>query len=476
MLKKIIYFLLNNFSERQRIIKNFFWISVARFGGSLLRAILIVYAFRILGPSLQGSFSLAMNFILVFSFIPDFGLTAILIRELIKLPEKKKKIFASSFLTVCALILISLIIINVTKNIFIKNELAISLIIVLSVFLIFDTLREFLYALFRAEEKMELQAVSHLLTNFSLFILGIFFLKTNPQPISLAFAYLLASFIGLIITVFLLRKEIFFNYFKWCEIKLALSLLNKSWPIGLANFLFLVLTYLDGLIIGWFHPAKDVGLYSSVVKLIEFFYFFPAALAMAIFPIASKKETNLEETIRFGFKYSLMISLPMFVGIFMLAQEIINLLFGSNYLEAHTGLRLIIFSLPFNFLLLILVDILIALDKRKDLLIYDIIVVVTNFFLNLIFVPKFNYLAASLITSVSSFLSLIFAYYLLKRYLKFSLKNLKVNHYFFSSILMGVILSFIPFHLIIKIAIGIFVYFFLLWLWKDELLLKIFQR
>lgn len=467
---------MNNLSEKQRIIKNFFWISIARFGGSLLRAILVIYAFRILGPSLQGSFSLAMNFVLIFSFIPDFGLTAILIREIIKFPENKKKILASSFLAVVMLILISLLLINTSKNIFIKNELALSLIIALSIFLIFDTLREFLYALFRAEEKMELQAISHLLTNLSLFILGLVFLKANPQPFSLALAYLLASFIGLLITIFLLRKEIFFNYFKWIDIKLALHLLNKSWPIGIANFLFLVLTYLDGLIIGWFHPAKDVGLYNSVVKLIEFLYFFPAALAMSIFPVASKKDKNLEETIRFGFKSSFMISLPMFVGIFTLAKEIINFLFGSNYLEAHLGLKLIIFSLPLNFLLLILIDILIALDKRKELLVYDVLVVIVNFTLNLIFVPKFNYLAASLITSVSTFLSLIFAYYLLKKYLTFSLKNLRISHYFLSSILMGAVIYFIPAHLILKIIIGFLVYSFLLWLWKDELILKIIKH
>ncbi|MCS7200971.1 MAG: flippase, partial [Patescibacteria group bacterium] len=457
-------------------IKNFFWISIARFGGSVLRAILVIYAFRVLGPSLQGSFSLAMNFILIFSFIPDFGLTAILIRELVKFPHDKRRILANAFMSVFLLILLSLLIIYLTRNIFIKDELALSLILILSIFLIFDTLREFLYAIFRSQERMEYQAFSHLLTNLILFILGIVLINLNPHPLSLAIAYTTASLIGLIFTIFLLRKEIFFNYYKFINYQFALSLLNKSWPIGLANFLFLAITYMDSIIIGWFHPPKDVGLYNSVVKLIEFLYFFPAALAMSIFPIASRQEKNLPETIRFGFRYSFLISLPMFIGIFVLAKEIITFLFGSNYAEAYRGLQLIIFSLPLNFLLLILIDVLIALDKRKELLVYDFIVVLANFILNVIFVPKFNYLASSLISSISSLLSLLFAYYLLKKYLLLSTSNLKVANYFIASLVMGIIIYLLPFHLIIKIISGALIYFVLLWLLKDELLLKIFRR
>ncbi len=471
------YFLKNS-SEEQRIVKNSFWLALARLGGSLLRAILIIYAFRVLGPTLQGSFSLAMNFILIFSFIPDFGLTAILIREISKFYEERKKILANAFLAVLVLLFISLLAINFTKDIFIKDKVALTLIFILSLFLVFDTLREFFYSIFRIQEKMELQALSHLLTNFLLFLLGIIFLKVNPQPINLAIAYLLASLGGFFLTIFLLRKEIFYNYFNFFQTKVAFSLLNKSWPIGLANFLFLLLTYLDSLIVGWFHSSKDVGLYSSVVKLIEFLYFFPAALAMSIFPIVSKKEDNehLKKTIHFGSELAILISLPMFVGLFILAKDIIILLYSTKYLEASPALSLISFSLPFNFLLLIYIDVLIALDKRKELLIYDFFIVFINFFLNLLFVPRFSYFAASAITSLSALISLIFAYLILKKYVDFSLTSLHFVNYLFSSILMAGVIYFLSLHLIFKIIIGVLIYFGVLWLLKDKLLLRILKR
>ncbi len=474
MIKKLLFFLFKNSSEEQRIVKNSFWLALARFGGSLFRAILIIYAFRILGPSLQGSFSLAMNFILIFSFIPDFGLTAVLIRELAKNQERKKEILANAFFAVFFLLLISLLLINFSKFIFIKDELARNLILVLSIFLIFDTLREFLYALFRFQERMEFQAYSHLFTNFLLLILGISFLKINPFPYQLSQAYLLASLFGFLLTIFLLKKDIFYNYFQFFKTKIIVELLNKSWPIGIANFLFLVLTYLDSIIIGWFHSAKDVGLYNSVVKLSEFFYFFPAALAMSVFPILSKKNPKeFSQTINYSFQVALFISLPLWGGIFILAKDIIVFLFGQEYFPAFQALQFISFSIPLNFLALILIDALIALDKRKELLIYDLFIVLINFILNLIFVPYYSYFASSLITSFSSLLALGFSFLLLKKYVDIQLKDLKIFNYFLGTISMIILIYFLPTNIILKIIFAILFYFSFLFILKDPLLSKL---
>jgi O-antigen/teichoic acid export membrane protein len=479
MIKKTFNFLFKNLSEEQRIIKNSFWLALARFGGSLLRAILIIYSFRVLGPQLQGSFSLAMNFILIFSFIPDFGLTAVLIRELSKNQEQKKEILANSFLAVFTLLIVSLLIINIAKFIFIKDELAKGLIVILSLFLIFDTLREFLYAIFRAQERMELQALSHLITNLFLLIFGILFLQINPLPYlslpySLSFAYLLSGFIGFIITFLLLRKEIIFNYFQFTHIKFILTLLNKSWPIGIANFLFLIITYLDSLIIGWFHQSTEVGLYNSVVKLTEVLYFFPAALAMSVFPILSKKNpTELQKTIAFALQVALFISLPILGGILILAKDIVAFIFGQTYIEAFPALQLISFAIPFNFILLVLIDALIALDKRKELLFYDILILIINFILNIVFVPQYSYFASSAITSISALLSIIFAYIILKKYVTINFRNIDFFNYLLATILMIITIYYLPLHLIIKIIIGASVYFAFLFILKDPVFVKL---
>jgi O-antigen/teichoic acid export membrane protein len=324
---------------------------------------------------------------------------------------------------------------------------------------------------------MEFQAYSHLFTNFLLLTLGVIFLKINPLPFYLAQAYLSASFFGFLLTIFLLRKEIFYNYFQFFKTKIVLNLLNKSWPIGIANFLFLIVTYLDSLIIGWFHSPKDVGLYTSVVKLSEVLYFLPASLAMSVFPVLSKKSSSeFKQTIIYGFQVALLISLPIWGGIFLLAKEIIPFIFGKEYIPAYLALQLISFSIPLNFLVLILIDALIALDRRKELLIYDFLIVLINFLLNLIFVPYYTYFASSLITSFSSLLSLIFSFLILRKYVPLEMKDLKelrILNYILTTLLMSILIYLLPVHLILKIIIGVVFYFSFLFILKDPFLLKL---
>jgi O-antigen/teichoic acid export membrane protein len=477
MFKKLFNYFFKNIAEEQTIVKNYFWITLSRFLSSAFRAILVILSFRILGPEFQGSFYLAMNFILIISIIPEFGIVPIFIRELSKKEKKEREIIGSFLSTFFVLFIISLPLIFLGKELLIKDDLAKKIITILTLFIFFDIFREILFSLFRAQEKMELQALSFSLTNLFILIFGIYFLFTYRNPLHLAFAYLLGSFLGFLITFSLLKEKLIFNYFKFFNYKKSLEILNQSWPIGIAGFIFLLITYIDTLILGHFKTTYDVGIYNSVVKINEFIYAIPTALAMAIFPKVVKKIKENEEVLKiinFAFNFALLFSLPMLFGIFFLSKDLIYFLYGEKYFDANLALKLISFSIPFNFLFLILVDTLIALDKRKELLKFDILVLLINFILNLIFVPIFSYFASSFITSFSSFLSFIFGFYLIKKYLHIKI-SLNFLNYLISSSLMIIFVSSLPLHFVLKVFVGILFYFLYLWLLDDKTLKEILK-
>lgn len=478
MFKKILNYLLKNFSHEQTIVKNSFWIAFSRILSSSFRAILVILSFRILGPEYQGSFYLAMNFLLIFSVIPDFGMVPIFIKELTKNEKEEKYLIANFLVTFFILFLFSLPLIILGQKFFIKDLLAKKIIWILIIFIFFDIFRELLYSLFRAQEKMEYQALSFSLTNFLILIFGVFFIFKFKHPYFLALAYLIGGFLGFLFTLFLLRFKVVFNYFKFFEFKKMLKILNQSWVIGIANFIFLLITYIDSLILGYLSTTKSVGIYNSVVKINEFLYFLPLSLAMAIFPKITRnleKSEEIEKILNFGFSLALLLSLPLVFGIFTLSADFLNFLYGKDYLEADLALKFISLSIPFNFLFLILVDTLIALEKRKELLKFDLLILIINVLLNIIFIPYFSYFASSLITSLSSFLSFLFSFFLVKKYVNFSFNLKEIKNYLVASFLMALLFSILPFHLILKILAGIIFYFFYLWLLEDKILIKILK-
>jgi O-antigen/teichoic acid export membrane protein len=99
MFEKIKRLLLKNTSARQTIAKNTFWLTVSNIGGRLLRAIVIIYAARLLGPHPYGVFTYAISLVAFLSVFVDLGLNSILTREVAKddRPETRARLISTIF-------------------------------------------------------------------------------------------------------------------------------------------------------------------------------------------------------------------------------------------------------------------------------------------------------------------------------------------------------------------------------------------
>jgi O-antigen/teichoic acid export membrane protein len=481
-INKIINIFLKNLSEFQIISKNSFWIVLGKLGGGIFRALLVILSARYLGASEYGAFSIAMNFVLLFSFLPELGLSVILTRELSKAQEeeKKQKIFNTIFSLSIILSLISYLLIIITGKFFIKNNISLNLLPILGIMMILDIFREFTYGVYRSQLRGELQGIFHFLTNLILLIIGFLFLKYFKNSFYLSLAYLIGIGIGLILSsIFLI------NYIRKFRIIFNLKeywyYFNFSWPIALANALYLSLLFIDSLILGWYFQSFIVGLYTSAVKINEFLIVFPTGIALALLPMFSKNIENkemLRKNLEFGIKISYLLVLPIIFCGFILSKEIINFIFGQEYLEGHIGLKILLPSFIASSLFMIFSQFLIAINKRRELIIYEIIVFIVNFMGNLILIPKISFIGAAYTTTLSNYLSFIFGFFIVNKYINFDLYK-GIFKPLISSLITALI-SFIflslKINLIIIFIFCIFIYLLCLFLLKEELLLKTIKK
>jgi O-antigen/teichoic acid export membrane protein len=478
-INKIINLFFKNLTHRQIILRNSFWIVAGKFISGVLRALLVILAARFLGAGEYGSFSLAMNFVLLFSFLPELGLTAILTREISKAnnQEEKYSIFNNILIISLILSIISYFLIITLGYFFLKDSVAKIILPILALMLIFDILREFAYAVYRAELKSELQGIFHFLTNLLLFIIGFSVLINFRTSISLAYGYFIAITIGFIISNLFL-----FNYFRNFKFsinyRLWLYYFNSSWPIALANALYLMLLFIDSIILGWFFPNYVVGIYTSSIKINEFLIVFPTGIALAMLPIFSKNlsdKSSLRKNLEFSFQLTYLIILPIILGGFLLSEKLILFIFGNEYLSAHYAFKILIPSLLASSLFMIFSQLLIALNKRIELLIYEFIVIIINFIGNLLIIPYFDFLGAAYITTLSSFLSFLFGYFILNKYVEFNIYSGILKPLIASLIMAGILILLSNLNTVILILLGILLYFIALILLKEEISLKILK-
>lgn len=167
-------------------------------------------------------------------------------------------------------------------------------------------------------------------------------------------------------------------------------------------------------------------------------------------------------------KLMLLISLPLAALTTLLAPIMIGLLGGQEFLpHGAIALQIVIWSIPIGWINSVTNYVLIALGQEKMLTRAFILGVGFNLVANLIFLPLFSYVAASIITILSEFVLLV----LFARYLRPSLSAvgwlglLKRPLAITAAMLWAMVLGS-QVNLFLALALGLAVYPLGLWLLK----------
>ncbi len=256
MFQKIKDFLFKNTTVKQTVAKNTFWLSVSNFGGRLIKAIIIIYAARVLGTDGYGVFSYAITLAGFLTLFIDPGINGILIRDASKADdEEQRALFGTMFVMKIALMVVGIAVILFIAPLFTTLPGAKVLIPIVALVLALDTMREFFFSLIRAMENMQWEAAIFLLTNVGIVVFGFVFLAYAANAQSFSWGYVAGDAVGTIAAIIALRsyfKKIF-SRFSWSRV---MPILNAAWPFAISGALGLLFTNSDILIISWMRSAS----------------------------------------------------------------------------------------------------------------------------------------------------------------------------------------------------------------------------
>jgi putative peptidoglycan lipid II flippase len=180
------------------------------------------------------------------------------------------------------------------------------------------------------------------------------------------------------------------------------------------------------------------------------------AISTALLPILSKavKENKLSKansSISESIKFGIFFSVPSFVGIFLLSNEIISFLFlrGEFTIEdaqlTSSALTAFSFGLPAFILIKILVVPFFANEDTKTPIKVSIFSMGINLILNFILIREFLHVGLAIATSVAAWVNVLILFYILLNKLGYKFDKSIVYDFLkilFSSFLMGCVLIF----------------------------------
>ena len=329
------------------ILKNFSWIFVGKIFYALSNLVVSIIVTRYLGPEENGVFNYVLAFTTLFSAISGMGMEEVTVKEFnVRSDESGSILFSGFFLKLCGGITACILTVVSSYTIGMSYDKMVYVIII-SISYVFQAFDIFLYW-FQSQSNNKLVVLCQ---NFIRIIFIILKILLAVWKGTLLFFVLLTAFetiiLSMILPIVYIHNETKTTAMKFDK-KVFAKLFHLSWPMILSSIASSIYMKIDQVMIGQGLGDYELGIYSVAVKLAESWYFVPVGAAAAVLPFIAKAYREGEEKLNQLFQLyadgMTMLAYGASLVIMLFSRQIINALFGGDYLSADKLLILYVWS------------------------------------------------------------------------------------------------------------------------------------
>jgi O-antigen/teichoic acid export membrane protein len=374
---------------------------------TILGVIVVGLMTRLLGKEGFGAYSTANAFLQIFAIILDMGLNVMVVQML---GERKgdaafenravSAVFSLRFWSALVILSLAPVIGLLTPYAW---ELKMALFAIWASFF-FTVLNQIVIGVQQRHLKMHVVAMAEV-TGRTVLLAGVLIATVmNWGLIPVVLIVSLAAVANFFVNFLIARRYAKFTLgFDWNFWKMTV---RRSWPIGVSILFSLIYFKSDTLILSWVRPMSDVGIYGAAYRVLEILATFPFMYAGVLLPIianawAKGQKERFAHLIRRSFDAFSIITLPMIFGTLLVADKVMVLVAGPEFLASGNILRILIIATGSIYLGTIFSHAVVALDQQKRMLRYYAAVALVTLALYIIYIPKYGIWAAAWLTVFS---------------------------------------------------------------------------
>lgn len=453
----------------RKVAYNIIVSSAAKVLSTILALVSIGLVTRYLGKAGFGDYATVLAFLSLFSAVADLGLYHISTREISRPGADEEKILGNIFSLRLGSSLVVVFLAWITTRFLPYPEHVREGIVVIAFSFFFASNYQILNGIFQKRLSMDRVALGELLGKVGqlLIIFGAVKLRwgfgwiVSSVLVNMVISFMIVSFWSRKYVVLKLRFD--FAYWK--------IFLKEALPMGVASIITFLYFKLDTILLSVMKSNAEVGIYNVAYKVLENVSFFPAMIMGLVMPLMSHaviSERKRFETISNNtFKLFIVLVIPMVISVLFLANEIVWVVGGADFSESVVILRILVLALALIFFGHFFSTALIVNNMQKKLMYTFAFAAACNITLNLIFIPKFSYLAAAYISVITELLVVIISFYITITKLRYRPRVDKLPGLLLAGLGMTIVLAvFHGQHFVIAGVVGMIIYGALLWMFS----------
>lgn len=363
---------------------------------------------RQLGAEAFGQYASVLAFGAIFAIISDLGLSPYAVREVARHRDgadrdRVAKLYGNILALRLVLSLVAILL--VTAAALYTNRPTLMVIgIVLNAhgLLVYSALGAS-ESVLMGYERLDISSMSKVLIQLTFVVLGAVVLWTGLGYLGLIVANLVGVALASIVCwrglarlgIWPLRP----NALQWS------ALLRASLPFGVIGFALGLSYKLDSVLLNIYRGDAEVGYYNAAYNLVFSAAILSNVINTALYPSLARQAASAPQLLpsihERILRYLLLLALPIAVGGWALADQIIPLLFRESFVPAVPALEIVIWVVPLMFVSEFLGYVVVVSGKERRVAQAIVISTAINVTLNLFLVPRFGYIAAAVMTVVT---------------------------------------------------------------------------
>jgi O-antigen/teichoic acid export membrane protein len=396
-----------------RIVRNFGSLALGKTVGDGFTFLLFVVLSRVFGQEGVGHYSFAMALTGFFMVLADFGLYNFSVKEMSRWTGDLGAYYGGIFSVRLVLGTTSLVLMLLLVPFLSLSYEAALAIVLIGAYQVFYTWLNGFAAIFVAREEMHFAGLLELSLRMLTALVSIGVVMAGGS-LGTALAVLPIVTFGHLFAAYYLVVR------KYGAIQLKLSwsylthTLHEAVPYALFIFLRQLSTRTDVILLGFFLSAAAVGVYNAAYRIAFLFMFLSYFIGLTLFPLASRLYVHSRQELATLYHRSLnlviLIALPLAFGLWLVAPDLIHLIFGEDFTGSVSVLRYLTWLIFIMFVKSIMGVFLTSCDRQTERTKGQWIAVWVNVIGNIILIPTLGVKGAAITVLLSeSLLVLLFA-------------------------------------------------------------------
>ena len=403
--------------RKQRIIRNTFALFLGSGIGNLLSFFLMIFIARSLGDVGVGQYSFIFAFGSLIILLGNPGLEYLIVKEV---PGNKGLLptYAGNILSLKIILAVLAVSVTVVLSLLVnKPQVVIYSLLIVCIIYGLNVVGSTFSSILHAKERMDLTSLAQVAERSIALGLGVIVLYKTRSVLYLVLVLLVSRAVREVLCFYFSNR--YFTPALRRDWRIWKELFIKSLPFSLSIFFLYIYYRIDTVMLSLMINDQVTGWYNAAYRLVDVVNYIPFLVVTAILPPmarSSKKDKELlKDLFNRSLRYLIILAAPIGLGTYLLAPRIIQFVYGEGFSNAAFALRILIWAEVFVFVNYLGGQLLNVIDKQKA---YTMIIGITagvNILLNVILIPKYTYIGASVATLLCEVLVFVLVYHIIRK-------------------------------------------------------------